>query len=134
MTVVDASAVVDLLLPPADVERRAFLLAEAPEPGEPWLAPDILPFEVFSVIRRQVLRDALPAKLATHALRRLRKLPITFIPTGSLLGPAWNLRTRFSAAGALYASLALRAQEPLLTTDKRLARAASAHSIAVLQP
>jgi hypothetical protein len=44
MTVVDASAIVDLLAPPA-LARRDFLLRQLPEASEPWLAPDILPFE-----------------------------------------------------------------------------------------
>lgn len=130
MTVIDASAVVDLLVPP-DTARRDFLISELPDPGAPWIAPDILPFEVFSVIRCHVLRCTLSPSLASHALRRLRALPIACIPTTSLLEAAWALRDSFSAADALYASLALRAREPLLTSDTRLARAAAAHAITV---
>jgi predicted nucleic acid-binding protein len=130
VTVVDASAVVDLLVPPT-IARREFLIAALPEPGVPWLAPDILPFEVFSVVRRHVLRRALSTSLATNALRRLRALPITYLPTTSLLEVAWTLRDEFSTADALYASLALRAGEPLLTSDTRLARAAVERAIAV---
>jgi predicted nucleic acid-binding protein len=123
MTVVDASAIVDLLIP-SDIARRDFILAELPEPAQPWLAPDILPFEVFSVIRRHALRGVLVGKLAATALRRLRMLPIELIQTDGLLDPAWSLRDRFSAADALYAALAIGASEPLLTSDMRLARAA----------
>ena len=133
MTIVDASAVVDLLLPP-DVRRRDFLLSALPEPAVPWLAPDILPFEVFSVVRRHALRSALSPALATNALRRLRALPLVYAPTASLLDVAWRLRDTFSAADALYAALAISAREPLLTTDMRLARAAAAHAIPVQAP
>lgn len=133
MTVVDASAIVDLLAPP-DVARRDFLVAQVPEPGEPWLAPDILPFEVFSVVRRHVLRGMLAGNLAAAALRRLRALPIEFVPTPSLLDAAWTLRARFSAGDSLYAALAIRAGEPLLTSDMRLARAASDTGIDVRKP
>jgi len=130
VTIVDASAVVDLLVPPTTA-RREFLIAALPEPGVPWLAPDILPFEVFSVVRRHVLRGALSIDLATNALRRLRSLPITYLPTTSLLEAAWTLRDEFAAADALYASLAQRSGEPLLTSDTRLARAAAKRAIAV---
>ena len=123
MTVIDVSAIVDLLVPP-DVARRDFLLAQLPEPGEPWLAPDILSFEVFSVIRRHALRGALAGNLAATALRRLRALPIELVPTAGLLDAAWALRERFSAGDSLYVALAIGAGEPLLTSDLRLARAA----------
>jgi predicted nucleic acid-binding protein len=133
MTVIDASAIVDLLAPP-DVARRDFVIAQLPEPGEPWLAPDILPFEVLSVVRRHVLRGMLAGNLAAAALRRLRALPIEFVPTPSLLHAAWALRERFSAGDSLYAALAIRAGEPLLTSDMRLARAASDIGIDVRKP
>ncbi len=123
MTVIDASAVVDLLIP-RDDRPRDLLLAEVPEPASPWLAPDILIFEVFSVVRRHLLRRVLPARAATQALQRLPGLPIELVPAASLLPAAWSLRERFSAADSLYTALALRSEEPLLTTDLRLARAA----------
>jgi predicted nucleic acid-binding protein len=133
MTVVDASAIIDLLAPP-DRARREFVIAQLPEPGEPWLAPDVLPFEVFAVIRRHLLRGVLASNLATVALRRLRMLPVELVPTLSLLDQAWSLRERFSAGDALYAALALRAGEPLLTSDLRLAAAASDTGIDVHRP
>jgi predicted nucleic acid-binding protein len=133
MTIVDASAIVDLLAPP-DLARRDFLLARLPEPAQPWLAPDILPFEVFSVIRRHVLRQALTETLASAALKRLLALPIESVPTPSLVEAAWALRDRFSAADSLYAALAIRAGEPLLTSDMRLARAAEHAGIEVHKP
>ncbi len=133
MTVVDASAIVDLLAPP-DPTRRDFLVMQLPEPSEPWLAPDILPFEVFSVIRRHVLRGVLSGSPAAAALKRLRALPIEFIPTPALIDSAWALRDRFSAGDSLYAVLAIRAGEPLLTTDMRLARAALDTGIEVREP
>jgi predicted nucleic acid-binding protein len=133
MTIVDASAIVDLLAPP-DLTRRDFLLAQLPEPAQPWLAPDILPFEVFSVIRRHVLRRVLADTLAVTALKRLPALPIELVPTPGLLDAAWTLRDRFSAADSLYVTLAIRAGEPLLTSDRRLARAATHTGIEVHAP
>jgi predicted nucleic acid-binding protein len=133
VTVVDASAVVDLLVPP-DVARRDFLIAQVPEPWSPWLAPDVLLFEVFAVIRRHVLRRALANNVAAIALQRLRRLPLELIPTAGLIGPAWLLRDRFSAADSLYAAVALGSRDALLTTDLRLARAARDAGIDVVVP
>jgi predicted nucleic acid-binding protein len=110
------------------------LVTQLPESSEPWLAPDILPFEVFSVIRRHVLRGVLSNPLAAAALKRLRALPVEFAPTSALIDSAWALRDRFSAGDSLYAVLAIRADEPLLTTDMRLARAAVDAGIEVRQP
>lgn len=130
MTVVDASAIVDLLAP-SQAARRDFMLTQLPEPALPWLAPDVLPFEVFAAIRRYVLRQTLSGEAGARALRRLRTLPIELVPTPSLLGSAWELRDRFAAADSLYATLALRLREPLLTGDARLARAAVASNIEI---
>lgn len=133
MTVVDASAVVDLLAPP-DAARRELLISELPEPAVPWLAPDIILFEVFAVLRRHVLRGVLSNATAARGLERLSRLPIELVPTVSLLRAAWSARDNFSAADSLYAVLAVRAAEPLLTTDLRLARTATAAGIDVRAP
>ena len=133
MTVVDASAIVDLLLP-SNESHREFLLAELPEPVTPWLAPDILIFEVYAVVRRHALREVLSAPTAARALERLARLPIELIPTAELLTAGWGLRENFGAADSLYAALALRAGEPLLTTDTRLVRAAAAAGAVVRSP
>lgn len=109
-------------------------MAQLPDPAEPWFSPDILPFEVFSVVRRHVLRERLASNLAATALRRLRALPIELVPTSSLLDAAWTLRDRCSAGDSLYAALALRTGEPLLTSDTRLARAAADSGIEVRLP
>lgn len=130
MTVVDASAIVELLAPSA-AGRRDFMLAQLPEPALPWLAPDVLPFEVFAAIRRYVLRQTLSGEAGGRALSRLRTLPIELVTTSSLLGSAWKLRDRFSAADSLYAALALSVREPLLTGDFRLGRAAVKSDIEV---
>jgi predicted nucleic acid-binding protein len=133
VTVVDASAVVDLLVPP-DVARRDFLVAQLPEPSTPWLAPDVLLFGVFAVMRRHVLRRVLAESLAATALQRLRRLPIELVPTTGLIGPAWLLRHRFAAADSLYAAVALGSGDTLLTSDRRFARAARDVGIEAVVP
>ncbi len=122
------------LLAPSDVALRDRLFAELPDPAAPWLAPDIIYFEVFAVLRRHVLRGMLSGAAAGDSLQRLRRLPIETVPSASLLSAAWSLRDNFSAADSLYAALAQRAAEPLLTTDLRLARAAVAAGVEVHAP
>ncbi len=133
MTIVDASAVVDILVPQAG-RPQAQLIAELPEAAAPWLAPDVLVFEVFAVIRRLLLRGVLRERAAARALAQLRALPIELVPSAALLAAAWELRANFSAADSLYAALALQAGEPLLSTDQRLARAAAAIGVEVSAP
>jgi predicted nucleic acid-binding protein len=133
VTVVDASAVVDVLVPP-DAARRDFLVEQLPGPADPWLAPDVLLFEVFAVVRRHVLRGVLSSDLAATALQRLRRLPVELIPTGGLIGAAWLLRDRFGAADSLYAAVAMSSGLPVLTTDLRFARAARDAGIETVVP
>ncbi len=80
------------------------------------------------------MRGTLSTSLVATALKRLLALPIEFIPTTSLIDAAWTLRDRFSAGDSLYAVLVIRAGEPLLTTDIRLARTAIDIGIEVRKP
>lgn len=41
MIVIEPSTILDLLAPP-DLARRDFLLAQLPEPGEPWSTPALM--------------------------------------------------------------------------------------------
>lgn len=130
MTVVDASALVELLTPASAL--RAKIIATLPPSGIPWRSPDVVHFEVFSALRRRTLRGELTAAAGAHTLVQLRRLPIETASTAPLLQAAWLLRDRCSSADALYAVLAQRTDEPLLTTDAGLARAAAAVGVDVL--
>lgn len=130
MTVVDASAILELLIP-ADQVRHDAIAQSLPHPATPWLAPDILPFEVLSVLYRHVRRGKLSEELADRALRRLAGLPIELVPTRSLIASALTPMLH-SASIALYVTLALRAKEPLLAADPQLTDAAKDAGIEVV--
>jgi len=130
VTVVDASALVELLTPASAV--RADIIAALPPSGVPWRAPDVVHFEVFSTMRRRTLRGELTAAGGASALGQLGSLPIETARTAPLLQAAWRLRDRCSSADALYVALAQRTDEPLLTTDVGLGRAARAIGVEVL--
>lgn len=133
MTIVDASVVIDLLAP-RDEAHHQRLLQLLPADGDLWLAPDVLPFEVFAVMRRYVQRGELSGGDAERRLRRLPRLPIELLPTMSLLTTAWTLRENLGAADALYAAAAQEIDSPLMTTDARLARAAASAGIEAITP
>ena len=116
MTVLDASGAVDYLLGWSAAEDVGRLLtAERNLP-----APDIIVFEVLSVLRRQALRGALPEERARTALEDLGDMRLALYPSGLLSGRAWELRENMTAADALYVALAEGLGEPLATKDEAL--------------
>jgi predicted nucleic acid-binding protein len=123
MLVVDASAVVDLLLVrpvAASVERH--MEAHAYDLH----APHLIDPEVLSALRRTVVAGDAPTDRASAAVADLLDLPIERYPHDGLVPRIWELRQNFSAYDATYVALAgaLTGEGvPLLTTDARLARA-----------
>ncbi len=125
MIVVDASAVIELLLRTEigeRVESRMF--------GETTTlhAPELLDYEVLSALRRRELRDQIGPTRALEALEDLKAIPITLHRTRSLHERAWELRHNLTAADAIYSALAETLGASLLTTDGALARAVSRHT------
>lgn len=120
MIVVDASAVLELLLGTAIAPRvTARLLDQA----ESLHAPHLLDIEVAQVLRRFAAAGELTATRGREALDDLDALPITRYPHDILLPRIWELRANLTAYDAAYVALAEALDAPLLTTDARLARA-----------
>ncbi|MGV8042065.1 MAG: type II toxin-antitoxin system VapC family toxin [Thermoanaerobaculaceae bacterium] len=120
MIVVDASAVLELLLGTAIAPRvTARLLDQA----ESLHAPHLLDIEVAQVLRRFAAAGELTATRGREALDDLDALPITRYPHNILLPRIWELRANLTAYDAAYVALAEALDAPLLTTDARLARA-----------
>ena len=120
MTVVDASAVVEMVLRTPIGERcRARLLAD----GELLAAPHLLDVEVAQVLRRFAASGDISSDRGGEALSDLADLPLSRYPHGHLLGRAWELRQSMSAYDAVYVALAEALDAPLVTCDGRVARA-----------
>lgn len=120
MIVVDASAVLELLLGTAIAPRvTARLLDQA----ESLHAPHLLDIEVAQVLRRFAAAGELTATRGREALNDLDALPITRYPHDILLPRIWELRANLTAYDAAYVALAEALDAPLLTTDACLARA-----------
>jgi predicted nucleic acid-binding protein len=128
MLVIDASALVDLLLVRpvgASVERHVAAH------GYDLHAPHLLDPEVLSALRRVVVAGHASADRAGEAVTDLLDLPIERYPHDMLVPRIWELRANLSAYDATYVALAESLTDegaPLLTTDERLARAARAHA------
>lgn len=121
--VVDASAVVDLLL----AHRQAPAIAGAlSDHGYDLRAPHLVDIEVTSALRRVAASGAISTERAERALTQLRRLPIRRYPHGPLLRRVWQLRDVVTAYDASYLALAELLRPggcPVLTTDAPFARA-----------
>lgn len=118
--VVDASAVVDLLLRLHGHER----LAESISSYSRVAAPELLPTEVLSCLRRWARSGSIEISRAEEALADLDALPIKHYRHSALQKRVWELGDRFTAYDATYVALAEALEAPLLTTDTKLRRGA----------
>src|SRR5487761_2026594 len=119
MLVVDASCMAEVVLSGPDAERVRLRLAEDPEQ----VAPHLVDAEVLGVVRRVHLRSEVDGTAARQAIDDLESWPASRVDHRPLLERAWELRHSLTAADALYVALAEALGAPLITLDRRLARA-----------
>ena len=132
MSVCDASLIADALLvagPAGDAAVRR--LADQPA----WAAPHLLPVEVASVARRLVRAGALSNGVAAAGLERLERMRLTLHDFAPHRERVWELRENATPYDAWYLALAERLDEPLVTTDPKLAGIPGIRcTVEVLQP
>jgi predicted nucleic acid-binding protein len=97
-------------------------IAEACENGS-MAAPQMVLAEASNALRRMELTEHLPSFEAALAHRDLLTLEIDLFPFDPLAGRAWELRHNVTIYDAWYVALAEALSCPLLTLDRRLARA-----------
>lgn len=117
---VDASAMVDLLLGGARGDAVRTQLR-----GHAMHAPGHLDAEVLSALGRLQRGGHISTRAAAQRLRTLAAAPLQRHLLPQLLAGAWRRRNNLSLLDALYVELAEELHVPLVTTDRRLARAAS---------
>lgn len=120
MIVLDASAVLELLLRSPGAER---VEARVLDVAETLHAPHLLDVEVAQVVGRYWMGGELDAERGRLALADLGDLPIARYPHDVLLPRVWELRRNVTAYDAVYLALAEALGAPLLTCDSRLASA-----------
>ena len=120
MIVADASVVLELLL---GTEAAPRVAARLLDPMESVHAPHLLDVEVAQALRRYVLAREFEPLQGERALADLRDLPLQRHGHTILLERAWELRRSITAYDAVYVALAEALGAPLLTRDRRLARA-----------
>jgi len=127
MIVLDASAVVELLLNSAAAERvhrRAFQEAELR------FAPHLIDIEVAHVMRRYAASGEITGRRGEQAVDLLREMRLIRYSHERFLPRIWELRHNLTAYDAAYVALAESLPAPLLTRDARLA-ASSGHEAAI---
>lgn len=119
MIVVDASVLVMAVIDSAGAGVRA----RQRMAGERLHAPHLIDLEVASALRKLVTRRTIRVAAVTSAIVELTRLPLRRMPHVRLLPRCWELRQNLSIYDACYVALAEALQLPLLTADRRLARA-----------
>ncbi|HEY2334362.1 MAG TPA: type II toxin-antitoxin system VapC family toxin [Solirubrobacterales bacterium] len=132
MPVIDASVVITVL---ADAEDAPWAEAQLSTGGANrslWV-PHLIDAEVGQALRRRVAAGRLGEDRADAALLDLVRMPLRRIDHIGLIHRAWELRHNLSFYDGLYAALAEVLDVPLVTLDRRLAKAAGdATKVAVL--
>lgn len=119
MIVADSSVIIEALRDvPAGAEARRRLH------GQRVLAPHLIDIEVMSAIRRLCRAGHVTAGQSRIAIAGLARFRIERFAHRSLLDGIWQVRDNISAYDASYVSLAMNTGAPLITGDRRLARAA----------
>jgi predicted nucleic acid-binding protein len=118
--VLDASAVVELLLDTVTGRRVAMLIEDA---ALGLHAPHLLDVEVVSALRRFVRDGSLDEEEAQAAIVDLLALDLERHSHEALLDRTWDLRANVTTYDAVYVALAEALDATLLTCDSRLARA-----------
>lgn len=122
MPVIDASVVVTVL---ADAEHAPWAEAQLSTDGANrslWV-PHLIDAEVGQALRRRVAAGRMGGDRADAALLDLARLPLRRVDHVGLLHRAWELRHNLSFYDGLYVALAEMLDAPLITLDRRLAKA-----------
>ncbi len=98
-------------------------VVDATREGRSLAGPQLVLAEATNVLRRLELAERIESSAANLARRRLLTLKIQLFPFEPLADRAWELRHNLTIYDGWYVALAEALSRPLLTLDRRLARA-----------
>jgi predicted nucleic acid-binding protein len=116
--VVDASVIIDMLIPNARSEQALSLVE-----GCVLYAPSIVDLEVLSGVARLERSGAITNTEAQSAINNWRQTAVDKVPSDQLVERVWSLRNSVRISDAFYLALAESYSLPLVTSDQRLSRA-----------
>jgi predicted nucleic acid-binding protein len=87
------------------------------------IAPSLIDLEVLSMLKGWSRAGALDKRRAREAVADFLTIPLRRLPHIRLLPRIWDLRDKLSVYDAAYVALAEAIGVPLLTADRRIARA-----------
>ncbi|HEV7240792.1 MAG TPA: type II toxin-antitoxin system VapC family toxin [Thermoanaerobaculia bacterium] len=116
MVVIDASALIELLLDAARFPRIEEIVRD-----HELHAPHLLDIEIVHSLRHAVFGNRLAAPRAFAALQDFADLTIRRHSHDRLVFRIWELRDNVTAYDAAYVALAESLNLPLITRDRRLA-------------
>ncbi len=119
MIVLDASALIELLLGTPAGQRLADRLADA---SLTLHVPHLADVEIVQALRRYARHGEISAAEAEQAIDTLRSLDLERHAHEPLIDRVWDLRDNVSAYDAVYLALTEALDAILLTSDKALAR------------
>ncbi len=97
--------------------------AESRVASDTLAGPELALAEVSNSLRRMELTGQITSIDAARAQRDLLRLPLELFPFGPFADRVWALRSTLTSYDAWYVALAEALDCPLLTLDRRLARA-----------
>lgn len=127
MIVVDASVMIDVLVKEAGEGHISSALAA----GGELFAPSIMPAECMSALWRMDRTGAITQKQSREAMGSLAVWPVTLVDPQTLMERAWRHRHAVRISDAFYVACAELLALPLLTCDRRLARADTAVEVRI---
>lgn len=126
--IVDASAILPIVDVEACSSRTGEWFADAEGRMASSATVDLFDAECANALLKRVRRERWPLEVAERALGRVLELPLRRIPIGDVVGDALRLAVglELSVYDACYVALAATTGLPLVTGDRRMARAARA--------
>lgn len=129
--VVDASVLVAALV---DAEIDGRWATAAMSEHRPLVAPELGPAEATNILRRLEASRQISAPEAAAAHRDLLRLDLDCHPFAPFAERVWALRTNLTCYDAWYVALAETLAVPLLTLDRRIARASGTDCEVIVPP